>query len=109
VELSRLSKLNPLPPLKNKRDRKGKEKVEPSEERTQKRQIILVKNTKSLPLPKYQTTIEESLKRAIEMEPISSIKVGEVDEVNKEEGGLIKKKKRAKGYVGGSSLGETGN
>lgn len=43
------------------------------------------------------------------MEPISSIKVREVDEVNKEEGGLIKKKKRAKGYVGGSSRGETGN
>ncbi|CAA2955747.1 Hypothetical predicted protein [Olea europaea subsp. europaea] len=67
-ELPRLSKLNPTPPLEKKGDGKGKEKIEPSR--------------------------DESLKKPIEAEPISALKIIEPKKVAEEEGGLLKRPRK---------------
>lgn len=65
---------------------KGKEKDEPSA----KRRLVLTKNVGPPSPPKRQTTIDESMKKPIEAELISAIKIVEPKEVNEEDGGLIK-------------------
>lgn len=91
-ELSCLSKLNPSLPSEKKGD-KWKVKVKPSKGKTQKRKLVLIKNTGPLPPDKCQTMINDLLKKPMEVEPISSIRIMEVEEANAEEGGLIKRKR----------------
>lgn len=84
-EMAQLSKLNPSPPLEKKGEAKGKEKVEPSGGE-KKMMLVLTKNDGSPPPLKWQTTIDESLKKPIEAEPISTIKIIEAEETVEEEG-----------------------
>lgn len=86
-EMAQLSKLNPSPTLEKKGEAKGKEKVEPSGGE-KKGMLVLTKNNGSPPSLKRQTTIDESLKKPIEVELISTIKIIEPEEAVKEERAL---------------------
>lgn len=85
--MSCLSKLNPSLLSENKGD-KWKVKVKPSKGKTQKMKLVLIKSTGPLPFYKCQMMINDSLKKPIKVEPISSIRIVEVEEANAEEGAL---------------------
>ncbi|CAA3014871.1 RNA polymerase sigma factor sigF, chloroplastic [Olea europaea subsp. europaea] len=84
-ELAKLSKLNLPHPLEKKREEKGKEKIEPSGGE-RKRRLVISRNEGTPPPPKRQTTIDESLKKPIKVEPISALKIIKLEEVAKEKG-----------------------
>ncbi|CAA3021785.1 Hypothetical predicted protein [Olea europaea subsp. europaea] len=87
-ELARLSKLNPPSSTIKKGERKGKDKVEPSAG-DRKRRVVISRNEGPPPPSKCQITIDESLKKPIEAEPIFALKIVELEEVAEEEGGLL--------------------
>lgn len=72
---------------------KRKEKVEPSAGYKKKRKLVLTKNVGPSPPPKWQSTIDESLKKPIKVKSIFSIKIVEPKNVDKEESGLIKRQR----------------
>lgn len=63
----------------------------------------MTKNIEPTP-PKQQTTIDESLRKPIEVDPISSMKMVEVGEANEGKEELIKRKKGKKADKGGFSV-----
>lgn len=105
-ELCCLSKLNvePNSSSRKKGDKKGKKRVEPSEGKTHKRKLVMIKNARPPSPPKRQMTINESLKKPTKVKPISSIRTVET-EVSDEEGGLIKLKRGKEASKSGSSSG----
>lgn len=50
-----------------------------------------MKNVGTPPPPKQQSTIDKSLKKLIKAESIFTVKILELEEVNEEDGGLIKR------------------
>lgn len=74
------------PPLPEKKgDQKGKEKAKPSTGGENKKKLVLMKTVGPPPLSKGQSTIDKSLKKPIEAEPIFAIKIleREVGSLNK--------------------------
>lgn len=73
---------------------KGKDKAKPSDGGVpKKRRLVLTKNNGPPPPPTRQTSIEESLREPINVKPLNSLPVINVDEGNEEEGGLVRKKR----------------
>ncbi|CAA2985941.1 Hypothetical predicted protein, partial [Olea europaea subsp. europaea] len=77
--------------------------------RTQKRQLIVTKNIKLPHFSKHQTTTGESLKKSIAVDPISFIKIIDVEEQAEEESGFIKRKWKNAVAEKGASEGKAQN